>query len=903
MIKKLTSVHEDDFDVYFESDVVEKNQISHSWKRWNKASSNIFHTPKWEFSGCKRWLKRLIRLVLLALLLWLLWRLFSRFNLWKRISTWVQDIFTTPVYSYIIDEEQKNQFSGTKNVQIVPIASWYYEIITKDENIVNDSIVSQNDVIFIPEPIIRSEWELCKNTDQYWHLWQRWLDYNGFIYEYINTNKKKDIVIAIIDSWLDPENETLQQHVFQNNQETSNWKDDDNNGYVDDMIWVNIPSWNGNIKDYNGHGTHIAWTIIQTFPYAKILPIKITEWTDDTVEEIAVIKWLKYAIDQKVDIINLSFWGTENNEVTAALIKEALKNNIIIIAAAWNESNDISLYYPANYDWILSVWSFGINKQISSFSNIGADNNMPGECIYSDVPGNQKEFMDGTSMSSPQLWWVLWAYLSLWYTLSPQENNIISTLNNWSKLINNVYVLNMPKFLGIEDQNNDFYKNIGNVNEFLITMGGKLTELQKNISDVWIKDIITFANNAWIPNNAQNIESIYKDLSINTGFGLVFKEQIDNYLRLLENSLNKDSIQLIANKNNILQSSLWIDSCIDIDSSNKKYCSSNDKQYWCDDSTYSNSICGMFSEIIKWGQQLPVSGSENYSTMNDYQTDILFPIYQWDNDIAGKNIKLWEITISGIPSKSKWQAGAIVYFDLDKYGYLSVTAVDQDNARNKIQTKIKSVSKESAITSTEDYQKIKNNIDNVLYETNFLLSEIQKFYKLDPNNYIHLIANQKESEAIETIKSEKINISEDNIQVSKVVDWDTINIILNGKKQSVRLIWVDAPESNTTRYGYEECFGDEANYFLTSLLWNQKVSLLYDETQWKYDKYDRLLAYIILNGQNVNKMIIERWYGFEYTYNEPYIFQTEFKSAEKQAKENWIGVRNYETCNWERTKK
>jgi hypothetical protein len=42
----------------------------------------------------------------------------------------------------------------------------------------------------------------------------------------------------------------------------------------------------------------------------------------------------------------------------------------------------------------------------------------------------------------------------------------------------------MPKFLGIEDQNNNFYKNIANVNDFLITMKVKLTELQKNISDV-----------------------------------------------------------------------------------------------------------------------------------------------------------------------------------------------------------------------------------------------------------------------------------------------------------------------------------------------------------------------------------------------------------------------------------
>lgn len=145
--------------------------------------------------------------------------------------------------------------------------------------------------------------------------------------------------------------------------------------------------------------------------------------------------------------------------------------------------------------------------------------------------------------------------------------------------------------------------------------------------------------------------------------------------------------------------------------------------------------------------------------------------------------------------------------------------------------------------------------------------------------------------------------SEDDLQVSKVVDGDTIKVFLNGKIQSVRLIWIDTPESNTTRYGYIECYWDEAGYFLTTLLWNQKVSLLYDETQWKYDVYNRLLAYVILSGQNINKMMIEYWYAWEYTYNEPYKFQTEFKSAEVQAQKDDIWLRSPKTCNWERKKK
>jgi micrococcal nuclease len=36
--------------------------------------------------------------------------------------------------------------------------------------------------------------------------------------------------------------------------------------------------------------------------------------------------------------------------------------------------------------------------------------------------------------------------------------------------------------------------------------------------------------------------------------------------------------------------------------------------------------------------------------------------------------------------------------------------------------------------------------------------------------------------------------------VTKVVDGDTINVLLSGKKESVRLIGIDTPESNNVRF-------------------------------------------------------------------------------------------------------
>ena len=136
----------------------------------------------------------------------------------------------------------------------------------------------------------------------------------------------------------------------------------------------------------------------------------------------------------------------------------------------------------------------------------------------------------------------------------------------------------------------------------------------------------------------------------------------------------------------------------------------------------------------------------------------------------------------------------------------------------------------------------------------------------------------------------------------EVVDGDTIRVKNSeGKEQSVRMIGLDAPESTTMRYGYAECFGKEAAGHLKSLLKDTKeIQLEVDYSQTSTDKYWRLLGYVVVNGVNLNQKMIEDGYGFEYTYNLPYKYQSEFKSAQKAASEKKFGLWADSACKGER---
>jgi micrococcal nuclease len=109
-------------------------------------------------------------------------------------------------------------------------------------------------------------------------------------------------------------------------------------------------------------------------------------------------------------------------------------------------------------------------------------------------------------------------------------------------------------------------------------------------------------------------------------------------------------------------------------------------------------------------------------------------------------------------------------------------------------------------------------------------------------------------------------------KVDKIIDGDTF-ALENGIK--VRILGIDAPEKN-------EPFYDSAKIYLENLILNKKIKIEYDIQ--KYDKYNRMLAYVFVDEKFVNEELIKKGYAWVYIIPPNFKYSYRLKMAEEKAK-------------------
>ncbi|MBR1877347.1 MAG: S8 family serine peptidase [Lachnospiraceae bacterium] len=189
-----------------------------------------------------------------------------------------------------------------------------------------------------------------------------------------------------------------------------------------------------NMKDYSGHGTHVAGIVaaaagnnkggVGIAPEASILAIPV--FVENYYESADLAKGIDFVTNNDkplADVINMSLGGPLYSEVEQTAITKAHDAGIAVCVSMGNDAAN-PLKYPAGYDNVIAVAAVDESRQKSDFSTYGewADISAPGTAIFStwngsteNAPGEKQDYYaswDGTSMACPVVSGVCALYIS-----------------------------------------------------------------------------------------------------------------------------------------------------------------------------------------------------------------------------------------------------------------------------------------------------------------------------------------------------------------------------------------------------------------------------------------------------------------------------------------------------------
>lgn len=195
------------------------------------------------------------------------------------------------------------------------------------------------------------------------------------------------------------------------------------------------------------HGTHVAGIIAQVrgndvggdgvYDNVEIMSVRAVPNGDEYDKDIALA--IRYAVDNGAKVINASFGKnySPNKQWVYDAIKYAESKDVLIVHAAGNDSKDIDVEPNFPNDSDDKITEFATNvitvgalnfengaKIVANFSNYGKNNvdvYAPGVKIYATTPNNEYQYLQGTSMASPNVAGVAAMIRSFYPNLTAQQ--------------------------------------------------------------------------------------------------------------------------------------------------------------------------------------------------------------------------------------------------------------------------------------------------------------------------------------------------------------------------------------------------------------------------------------------------------------------------------------------------
>lgn len=178
------------------------------------------------------------------------------------------------------------------------------------------------------------------------------------------------------------------------------------------------PDLSPNYVDDNGHGTHVAGIIAADSgsgrvagmaPGVSLYAVKALG-ADGKGNLQDVVEGLDWAIQNKMDIINLSLGGDTDSQLLHDMVDKAANQGILVVASAGNSGSasnvdQDTVNYPARYDSVIAVAAIDQNLEHAAFSSAGPEVDIaaPGVDITSTYLNNQFATASGTSQAAPHV--------------------------------------------------------------------------------------------------------------------------------------------------------------------------------------------------------------------------------------------------------------------------------------------------------------------------------------------------------------------------------------------------------------------------------------------------------------------------------------------------------------------
>jgi subtilisin family serine protease len=222
----------------------------------------------------------------------------------------------------------------------------------------------------------------------------------------------KGVNVAVIDTGVDINHKDLQGIIKEN--------------------FINNESYKPEI-----HGTAVAGIIASNInrfgiegiaPDTKIIALRACRQitANDPLGECyssTISKAIDVAIEKNVKLVNMSLGAQMQDPIMARLIEEGVKKGMIFVAPVGNTYTQSDIAFPASHKSVISVGGFDDkggffpNEKVSSKAKVCA----PSSNIFTTIPDNKHNFLNGTSLSS--------AVISGILALSVEKNNALNMEN------------------------------------------------------------------------------------------------------------------------------------------------------------------------------------------------------------------------------------------------------------------------------------------------------------------------------------------------------------------------------------------------------------------------------------------------------------------------------------------